>query len=145
MDQTRIIDKHEKRFQDKLIAEIKGLGGFAIHLEPSGHSGFPDLLVTKGRHFILVELKSVENAHRQKLESIFEIGQLSWHGKWMQEGCFTVLSMIEVRGKSEVIFFQAENVSELIKSCTMTLKEAYDTYPVHHRDSVAQILMRWLE
>jgi hypothetical protein len=99
MNPTSIRNKYEQKFQDRLIAEIKGLGGSAIHIEPVGRSGFPDLLVTSGDRYRLVELKSVENAHRQKFHSIFEDGQLGWHASWDMAGNRPVITVIEVRAK----------------------------------------------
>jgi hypothetical protein len=114
MNDISIRNKHEQKFQDRLIADIKALRGSAIHLEPIGHSGFPDLLVTFGDRYRLVELKSVENAHKQKFHTLFEEGQLSWHQKWYDDGNEPVITMIEVRSTGETIWFVAAGKACLI-------------------------------
>ena len=73
-----IAEHGEKRFQNRLITSIKELGGEAIHLEPAGHAGFPDLLVTLGNQYRLVELKHIKKVTNSKFSILFQYGQLAW-------------------------------------------------------------------
>ena len=73
-----IAEHGEKRFQNRLITSIKELGGEAIHLEPAGHAGFPDLLITLGNQYRLVELKHIKKVTNSKFSILFQYGQLAW-------------------------------------------------------------------
>jgi len=51
------MEKNEKAFEDKLIAEFERRGAFAHHFDANGCDGWPDILVLRDNRAALVECK----------------------------------------------------------------------------------------
>lgn len=126
MNATTIRNTYEKRFQDHLMKELKHIGVGVIHLEPVGHAGFPDLLVTKDNLYLLVELKSIATAETgETFGSIFETGQLAWHATRVQNGDWPVLTLIECRDDGTVYVFTSHIARWYIDCADMKIRDLF--------------------
>lgn len=127
-----------------MIARIKGLGGQAIHLEPIGHAGFPDLLVTKEDKYVLVELKSIRDISNAKFDSIFEQGQLSWYCKQLMDTDRPVVTLVEVRARQVVILYYFATPGEALMAYSMTLREVFDDFGADTEENIIRNVLRFM-
>jgi hypothetical protein len=89
-----INQRYERKFEKRLIGALEKVGLKAIHLEPPGHPGWPDLLVVKYNRYLLVELKSVKDDPQK---AIFEPSQRPFHYNWEHDTGNAVMVVTEVR------------------------------------------------
>lgn len=136
--------KPESKFQERVIARIKGLGGQAIHLEPIGHAGFPDLLVVKGDKYVLVELKSVARPSKARFASIFEPGQLAWHSKWLTDTGRAVVTLVEFRNTGRVMLYYFDVPGEGVIAYSSTINEVLEDWGSDSEERVIDNVLRYL-
>lgn len=131
MNATTIRRAYESKFQNHLMKELKRLGVGVIHLEPVGHAGFPDLLITKDLRYLLVELKSIKTANtKSEFASIFENGQLAWHAARVAAGDRPVLTLIECRDDCTVAIFSSKDPSEYSRCAVTPIKDLFASLEV---------------
>jgi len=119
----------EKTFQSTMIRAIRAQGLYADNMEVASCPGWPDIFITDGSRFALVELKSGNYGPNRRIRTMLSKAQLPWWMNYLSTTDANNLVLCVRTGRTEIrtIFVTHDKCTDIKNGATLSDIPGIDT------------------